>query len=108
VPITATNAKDGNLQRELAHTKKQLSRCKSCMFFVRKNWFDLVEMKAAWDKGDDMYANQLWNDLDYEDQSALILAPTYGGIFTTEQRDKLKGHWDVTIEDIESLPQGHT
>ncbi len=100
--INEINAKDGNLQRKLKEAEKALGRVKACMYFVRKNWFDLVEMREAWDKDDDMYAGQIWNDLDYKDQSALILAPTKGGILTTDQIKRLKGHWTVTIEDLES------
>ncbi len=89
------------LERELVQVKKALARVKSCMYFVRENWIDLVEMKTAWEKGDDIYAGQIWNDMDCKAQSALILAPTFGGIFTTGQRNRLKGYWTVTIEDIE-------
>ncbi len=90
-------------QRELEQVKKALARVKSCMYFVRENWIDLVEMRTAWEKGDDIYAGQIWNDMDYKAQSALILAPTFGGILTTDQRNRLKGYWNVTIEDIEGL-----
>ncbi len=89
------------LERELGQAKKALARVKSCMYFVRENWIDLVEMKTAWEKGDDVYAGQVWNELDYKAQSALILAPTKGGIFTTDQRNRIHVYWEVTIDDIE-------
>ncbi len=104
MPITACVDKDvDRLERELGQAKKALSRAKSCMYFVRENWIDLVEMKTAWLNNDDDYAGQIWNELDYKAQSALILAPTFGGIFTTDQRNRLKGYWNVTIEDLEGL-----
>jgi len=71
------------------------------MYYVRKNWEDLDEMKTAWQSEDDSYAGQIWNEMDYKDQSALILAPTKGGILTTDQIKRLKGFWNVTIEDLE-------
>lgn len=101
--ITASTHKDvDNLQRKLKEAEKALSRVKACMVFVRKNWSDLTEMKQAWENDDDIYAGQIWNELDYKDQSALILAPTKGGILTTDQIKRLKGYWTVTIEDLEA------
>lgn len=50
----------------------------------------LAEVKGFLAAGDTMAATQVWDELEEYEQQALWLAPSYGGLFTTEQRKQLK------------------
>ncbi len=51
----------------------------------------VVCIKDSISQKDMMYANQLWDCLSEEEQTALWVAPSYGGIFTTEERKIIQG-----------------
>jgi hypothetical protein len=48
-------------------------------------------IKRAIERDDSLFARQLFGELDREVQHAIFVAPTYGGIFTTAERNALKG-----------------
>lgn len=56
----------------------------------------VLEIKRALQLGDEHYALQLWGELsmDHDEnqrlQRALYVAPKYGGIFTTKEREIIK------------------
>ena len=43
------------------------------------------------DSLDHSFASQLWSELTEDEQTALWVAPKFGGIFTTEERKIIKG-----------------
>ena len=50
----------------------------------------VCNIKDAINNGDDMGKSEAWSELEVEQQNALWLAPTYGGLFTTEERKQLR------------------
>jgi len=50
----------------------------------------VVQIKQALAGDGDMDARALWNELDDMEQSILWVAPKYGGIFTTDERKRLR------------------
>jgi hypothetical protein len=50
----------------------------------------VVSIKRSVSEEDYEYALGLWEDLDEVEQTALWVAPRYGGIFTTEERKRLR------------------
>jgi hypothetical protein len=50
----------------------------------------VAQIKYAIAKNDDEQALALWSDFTEDEQVALWIAPTYGGIFTTEERKRLR------------------
>lgn len=51
----------------------------------------VLEIKKAIALEDPAYAIQLWNEFSHDEQRALWVAPSYGGILDTAERDRLKG-----------------
>jgi hypothetical protein len=51
----------------------------------------IFEMKHSFASGDYEYAGHVWSELTEDEQTALWVAPKYGGIFTTEERKIIKG-----------------
>jgi len=53
---------------------------------LRVNLFSVMTIRMA--LSDDLYdeAAESWNELTEDEQTALWVAPSYGGIFTTEER----------------------
>lgn len=58
---------------------------------IRENWASVAEIKRAIAEGDTEYARECFNELSEEDQQAIWVAPTKGGIFTVEERKAIKG-----------------
>lgn len=58
-------------------------------------------IKAAIATGDDLYGAQLWQELTHEEQIALWVAPTKGGIFTTHERKRIRGWWNIQIPEAD-------
>lgn len=51
----------------------------------------VFSMKESFGDGDYEYAGHVWSELSQEEQTALWVAPKFGGIFTTEERKIIKG-----------------
>ena len=54
------------------------------------NLQQVSEIKDAMGAGDDLSAIAFWSEFTEDEQMALWIAPTYGGIFTTEERKRLR------------------
>ena len=54
------------------------------------NISQVCEIKLAFSDDCDDDAQALWSDFSEEEQTTLWVAPTYGGIFTTEERKRLR------------------
>jgi len=50
----------------------------------------VAEIKMALNRGDDWDALGLWEQLTDDERITLWVAPTYGGLFTTSERKRLK------------------
>lgn len=61
------------------------------MAVLRSNLDYVLEIKAAISKNDLTYGAQLWWELDEETQSYLWKAPSKGGIFTTREKEAIRG-----------------
>ncbi len=57
---------------------------------VRDNLPSIVAIKGALDLGDYGTAKEAWNELTEDEQRALWVAPSKGGIFTTNEREQMK------------------
>ncbi len=57
---------------------------------LRDNLESVTAIKEAINSEDSTYARQLWQELSEDEQIALYVAPTYGGIFTTSERKVIK------------------
>lgn len=81
---------------EVANAMKQqdekaiYARAKQHIDALRDNWDSVAEIRKAIADDDLGYVAQLLDELDQETQIALNLAPTRGGIFTTQERAVLK------------------
>jgi len=51
----------------------------------------VFSMKESIISGDYEYAGHVWSELAEDEQTALWVAPKFGGIFTTEERKIIKG-----------------
>lgn len=49
----------------------------------------IAAIRKAFEEGDDPYALQVWSELSAAEKMALWVAPSKGGPFTTEQRNKI-------------------
>lgn len=57
---------------------------------VRDNWTTIAWMKEAHETGDALAFAEAWLELDDDTKSALWLAPSKGGVFTTAERAYLR------------------
>jgi len=89
---TETTARESHLQREIVQLKRDLNRSKACMAALWLNLDTVLEIKQALPE-DEVYAQQLWDELEYRDQDALMLAPKFGGCFTTLERMTISKFW---------------
>jgi len=60
--------------------------------FIQNN-DSVMAVKAAIDSDDLVYAQQLWDELDLEDQKKLMIAPKFGGCFSTKERADITNFW---------------
>ena len=51
----------------------------------------VFQIKNGIAQGDMLLANESWSELTETEQTALWVAPKFGGIFTTEERSIIKG-----------------
>ena len=72
---------DGNATYNIAE-----QRLKTHNEALRRNFDAVVEIKTALNNHNKDEAMRFWYDIPQDDQIALWLAPTKGGIFTTEER----------------------
>lgn len=58
---------------------------------MRENIESVYMIKSSIELKDMMLAQQCWDELTEPEQTALWVAPKFGGIFTTEERKIIKG-----------------
>jgi hypothetical protein len=75
------------------------------MELVRRYWIEIAEIKAGLaDGGDICRAAEYYLDIPEDDLIMLWRAPTRGGIFTTEERTRIKqGEFAAAICEVLSL-----
>ncbi len=61
------------------------------MAAVRDNWESVNWIKTGLAHDDSGMVREAWGELDTETQIALWVAPKYGGVWTTEEREKIRG-----------------
>jgi len=101
-------AKDGdtvevrNLKAEARLWKSKYERTVKLCKCIAENTSSINEIKFALheDVADDLWASQLWNELDPETQKLLITAPRFGGPFTTKERANIRDLWEITEGDL--------
>ena len=59
-------------------------RCEICMQMVG-------EIKINIAQENEVYAMDIWNGLSEQEQTALWVAPKFGGVFTTKEREIIRG-----------------
>lgn len=64
-------------------------RLQRMAYCVLRNAETVRAIKTAISQGDFPHAKQLWMELDDDEQIALWVAPTKGGIFSSDERDIL-------------------
>jgi deoxycytidylate deaminase len=57
---------------------------------IRDNWLSIVAIKQAISEGEIEYAKECYGELSEDEQKAIWVAPSKGGIFTTEERKAIK------------------
>lgn len=57
---------------------------------VRDHLPSIIAIKGALDLGDYSTAKEAWNELEQDEQRALWVAPSKGGIFSTHERELMK------------------
>ncbi len=90
-------------QRELEEVKKAFNRSKACTRALVRNLASVLEIQIglaippnSGECKDVQYAELCWNEVDYQDQCDLMLAPKFGGCFTTRERAEITKFWKVT------------
>ena len=78
-PATQTDAR-----KEVADWFIKMNTC------IRDNMESITAIKASIFSNDLYQAGEVWFELSEEDQKTLFVAPSKGGIFTTEERDIIK------------------
>ena len=73
------------------YKNKKVDRLPRHNAVVRRLFWEIAEIKEAINNEDYEYAQGLFKDLKDDDQSALWVAPSDGGIFTTHERTVLRG-----------------
>ncbi len=64
-----------------------------CAKYARVYWDEVTRIKDALRYDDEESASWEWHELPLEAQEALIIAPTRGGVFTTEERGRIAQFW---------------
>lgn len=78
---------------------KNLIKVSNCII---KNLNSVCLIKTALEADDLVYASQLLHELTFKEQRKLMTAHMYGGPFLPEERNTLRGLWDVSAEDLEA------
>lgn len=83
---------DGEVQEEvrrltIAQEKRVLNM--NALLRKRANLHQVFEIKRAISHGDIIDAKMYWSEFTQDEQRALWVAPTKGGIFTTAEREAL-------------------
>jgi hypothetical protein len=71
----------------------QMARLLAQSELMRDNSYILLTaftIKEALENGNPHDAAEAWNELEEEQQQILWMAPTYGGLFTTEERKQIR------------------
>ena len=94
--ITALNG-----HKEVALLKSQLKRTQVLCKTIYKYYDYVYEIKDYIAQERLEGAREAFAELDYPVQKLLMIAPTKGGPFTTQERAIMKTLWSVTVEDLE-------
>jgi hypothetical protein len=86
---------------EVSHLRGAYNRTVKLSKMIWEHRYLIQEIKDLIEYETLQKASELWNDLDYPIQELLIIAPRFGGPFTTQERKIVKDFWVVTVEDIE-------
>lgn len=73
-----------------------LARLLSHMAVVRAEWESVAWMKRALKDDDSLAFLEVWMDLGHDLQRRLWHAPSKGGIWTTQERKKIR-EWETSI-----------
>jgi hypothetical protein len=91
-------ADDDWMDKPLAPSKDPLSRGQMTRLMAMTDLLSsdvlvlqtVMQIKLSFLKGDAGAISQLWVELEEEEQQALWVAPSFGGIFTTAERTAIK------------------
>jgi len=73
---------------------------------IKNNFFSIYEIKNAILENDLSRAAEAWLELSREDQNTLWVAPTKGGIFTTDERKTIKEEMGQYVKQIKQSNNG--
>ena len=73
---------------------------------IKDNFFSIYEIKNAILEKDLYRSAEAWLELSREDQNTLWVAPTKGGIFTTEERKIIKEEMGQYVKQIKQANSG--
>ena len=90
---TDNNGREANLQREIVQLKRDLSRSKACMRAFLSEIDNIQCLKHAIYEDDIVYAQQLWDEINSDDQQSLMISPRAGGCFSTQERAIIASFW---------------
>lgn len=91
--MTAPDWTDTGIEDVKRLTLQQERRLMNMVEVMREHPFvleQIIAIKNACSRGDYMEAQNLWLDFSEEEQNALFVAPGYGGIFKTHERNAVK------------------
>ena len=83
--LVLSTKEDAILTRLLAHSAA-----------VRANWASVVYMKEALRLEDSLMFREAWDELDKDTQIALWVAPSRGGVWTTDERKRMREYMNGT------------
>jgi len=76
---------EGRIQAESGKYNKLIG----CTLAARQHFNEIAEIKTLLNKDDQIEAANVWFDIPKDDKELLWLAPTKGGLFTTEERKQM-------------------
>jgi len=89
---SANEVTDAIIQQRVLEAKEQAMAFYANMSqVIRDNWGSVDFIKTSIASGDIDAAKEAYAELSQEEQTAIWVAPSKGGIFTTEERKTLKG-----------------
>ena len=71
-------------------SESQQRRLLRHMAAVRDNWDSVVWIKQGLRDGDLGMASEAWGELDNQTKIALWVAPKFGGVWTTREREMMR------------------